>query len=122
MCLNALNEYIPNSSYYLDSYLINMSDGYPTFETYGVKGTLKVSYRGKEAILDTAKAVKNIKKKGVKILSYFIQSSTTEQKEKELNENFQIMYGKEASFIDPKNINEVTKTLNNLFLEKNLVS
>ena len=38
------------------------------------------------------------------------------------NENFQIMYGKEASFIDPKNLNEVTKTLNNLFLEKNLVS
>ena len=32
------------------------------------------------------------------------------------------MYGKEASFIDPKNVNEVTKTLNNLFLEKNLVS
>ena len=122
MCLNALNEFIPNSSYYLDSYLINMSDGYPTFETYGVKGSLRISYRGKEAILDTAKAVKNIKKKGVKILSYFIQSSTTKIKEKELNENFQIMYGKEASFIDPKNINEVTKTLNSLFLEKNLVS
>jgi nitric oxide reductase activation protein len=99
-----------------------MSDGYPTFETYGVKGSLKVNYRGEEAILDTAKAVKNIKKKGVKILSYFIQSSTTETKEKELNENFQIMYGKEASFIDPKNINEVTKTLNSLFLERNLIS
>ncbi len=122
MCLNALNEYIPNSSYYLDSYLINMSDGYPTFETYGVKGSLKVNYRGEEAILDTAKAVKNIKKKGVKILSYFIQSKTTETKDKELNENFQIMYGKEASFINPENINEVTKTLNNLFLERNLIS
>ncbi len=122
MCLNALNEFIPNSSYYLDSYLINMSDGYPTFETYGVKGTLKINYRGEEAILDTAKAVKNIKKKGVKILSYFIQSSTTEIKEKELNKNFQIMYGKEASFINPKNLNEVTKTLNSLFLEKNLIS
>ena len=122
MCLNALNEFIPNSSYYLDSYLINMSDGYPTFETYGIKGTLKVNYRGEEAILDTAKAVKNIKKKGVKILSYFIQSSTTKTKESELIENFQIMYGKGASFIDPKNLNEVTKTLNSLFLEKNLIS
>jgi len=39
-----------------------------------------------------------------------------------LNENFQIMYGKEASFIDPKNVNEVTKTLNSLFLERNLIS
>jgi len=117
MCLNALNEFIPNSSYYLDSYLINMSDGYPTFE-YGKD----LNYRGEKAILDTAKAVKNIKKKGVKILSYFIQSSTTKVKEKELNENFQIMYGKEASFIDPKNVNEVTKTLNSLFLERNLIS
>ena len=117
MCLNALNKYIPNSSYYLDSYLINMSDGYPTFEM-----GRDLYYRGEEAILDTAKAVKNIKKKGVKILSYFIQSSTTKTKSKELNENFQIMYGKEASFIDPKNVNEVTKTLNSLFLEKNLVS
>ena len=117
MCLNALNKYIPNSSYYLDSYLINMSDGYPTFEM-----GRDLNYRGEEAILDTAKAVKNIKKKGVKILSYFIQSSTTKTKEKELNENFQIMYGKEASFINPKNIKEVTKTLNNLFLEKNLIS
>ena len=75
-----------------------------------------------EAILDTAKAVKNIKKKGVKILSYFIHSKTTGVKEKELNKNFQIMYGKEASFIDPKNVNEVTKTLNSLFLERNLIS
>ena len=117
MCLNALNEFIPNSSYYLDSYLINMSDGYPTFEM-----GKDLNYRGEEAILDTAKAVKNIKKKGVKILSYFIQSSSTKTKEKELIENFQIMYGKEASFINPKNLHEVTKTLNNLFLERNLIS
>jgi len=117
MCLNALNEYIPNSSYYLDSYLINMSDGYPTFEQYG-----KFLYKGSEAILDTAKAVRNIKKKGVNILSYFIQAPTTHTKEEELIENFQIMYGKEASFIDPKNMHEVTKTLNSLFLKQNLVS
>jgi hypothetical protein len=117
MCLNALNEYIPNSSYYLDSYLINMSDGYPTFEKSG-----GFSYRGDDAILDTVEAVSKIKKKGVKILSYFIQSTTTPHKSKELIDNFQVMYGKEASFIDPKNMHEVTKTLNNLFLEKNLVS
>ena len=117
MCLNALSEYIPNSSYYLDSYLINMSDGYPTFEKQG-----KFTYKGDEAILDTAKAVKNIKKKGVNILSYFIKTPSTQTKEEELIENFQIMYGKEASFIDPKNMYEVTKTLNNLFLKQNLVS
>ena len=116
MCLTALNEYIPNSSYYLDSYLINMSDGYPTFEYAGLR------YRGEEAILDTTKIVNKIKKKGVKILSYFIGSNINKTKDNELIENFRTMYGKGASFINPKNINEVTKTLNNLFLEKNLIS
>jgi hypothetical protein len=32
------------------------------------------------------------------------------------------MYGKSATFIDPKNVNQVTKTLNNLFLERDLIS
>ena len=116
ICLNSLNEYIPNSSYYLDSYLINMSDGYPTFESSAFL------YKGKNALLDTAKAVHNIKKKGVKVLSYFINTPTNDYREKELMDNFKIMYGKEASFINPNNINEITKTLNNLFLQKDLIS
>ena len=50
-------------------------------------------------------------------LSQFIQFL-----KEELNENFQIMYGKEASFIDPKNVHQITKTLNNLFLKRDLIS
>ena len=116
MCLNTLNEYIPNSSYYLDSYLINMSDGFPTFESNGF------IYKGKSAILDTAKAISNIKKKGVKVLSYFIETDVTSNKLNELVNSFKNMYGKSATFIDPKNINQITKTLNNLFLKRDLIS
>lgn len=116
MCLNALNQYIPNSSYYLDSYLINMSDGFPTFESSGF------IYKGKSAILDTAKAVSSIKKKGVKVLSYFIETDVTSIKLNELVKAFRTMYGKSATFIDPKNVHQVTKTLNNLFLKRDLVS
>ena len=116
MCLNVLNNYIPKSSYYLDSYLINMSDGFPTFESSAFK------YKGKSAILDTARAVNNIKKKGVKVLSYFIESPTGYVKLNELIKDFRIMYGKSATFIDPKNVNQVTKTLNNLFLKRDLIS
>jgi len=116
MCLNALNQYIPSSSYYLDSYLINMSDGFPTFESSGF------IYKGKSAILDTAKAVSNIKKKGVKVLSYFIETDVTSIRLNELVEAFRTMYGKSATFIDPKNVHQVTKTLNNLFLKRDLVS
>ena len=116
MCLNALNQYIPSSSYYLDSYLINMSDGFPTFESSGFVN------KGKSAILDTAKAVSNIKKKGVKVLSYFIETDVTSIRLNELVEDFRTMYGKSATFIDPKNVHQVTKTLNNLFLKRDLVS
>ena len=109
ICLEALN--IPNSSYYLDSYLINMSDGLPTF----------TDYEGKDAILDTARVIKNIKKGGVNILSYFIQGEYNSYKYDAEN-NFKKMYGKDASFINIDNINEITKTLNKLLLKKELIS
>ena len=106
ICLEALN--VSNSSYYLDSYLINMSDGMPTF----------LEYKGEKAILDTARVVKNIKKGGVNILSYFIQDLYDEI----ASNNFKQMYGKDASFIDINNINKITKTLNQLLLKKELIS
>ena len=106
ICLEALN--IPNSSYYLDSYLINMSDGMPTFS----------DYNGEEAISDTARVIKNIKKGGVSILSYFIQDVYDEK----ASDNFKQMYGKDSSFINIDNINEITKTLNQLLLKKELIS
>ena len=118
ICLNALSDYIPKSSYYLDSYLINMSDGYPIFQD-GVGGV----YKGEKAINHTSKIIRNIKKKGVEVLSYFITTDNLGSvKEDELIKDFKAMYGKAASFIDPKNLNEVTKTLNKLFLIKNMIS
>ena len=94
-----------------DSYLINMSDGLPTF----------TDYEGKDAILDTARVIKNIKKGGVNILSYFIQGEYNSYKYDAEN-NFKKMYGKDASFINIDNINEITKTLNKLLLKKELIS
>lgn len=117
ICLNALNDYIPSSSYYLDSYLINMSDGHPIFQN------LRGNYRGEEAVRHTSKVVNNIKKKGVNVLSYFIKSENIGKvMDEELIKSFKTMYGKSSSFINPKNISEVTKTLNKLFLNKNMIS
>ncbi len=107
ICLEALN--ISNSSYYLDSYLINMSDGMPVYS----------DYKGKDAILDTARVINKIKKGGVSILSYFIQGDDTSY---DTENNFKKMYGKDASFININNINEITKTLNRLLLKKELIS
>ena len=63
--------------------------------------------------------IKNIKKGGVSILSYFIQS---EHNNYDQENNFKKMYGKDASFIDVNNINEITKSLNKLLLKKELIS
>tara|TARA_R110002167_G_scaffold281137_2_gene486576 strand:- start:832 stop:2643 length:1812 start_codon:yes stop_codon:yes gene_type:complete len=117
ICFEVLKEYIPSSSYYLDSYLINMSDGYPMFRSQKTH-----SYKGKPAIAHTSKVIRSIKNNGVNILSYFITTDTTDIKLSELMEDFRTMYGKSASFIDPQNIPEITKTLNKLFLTKNMIS
>ena len=77
-----------------------------------------LEYKGEKAISDTARVIKNIKKGGVNILSYFIQDEYNEN----TSNNFKQMYGKDASFIDINNINEITKTLNQLLLKKELVS
>ena len=117
ICLEALNNFIEPSSYYLDSYLINMSDGMPTF-------TSKTGdeYKGEKAVKDTARVINLISKKRVNIMSYFIQSEANNNYRKEAENKFKLMYGKNARFVDVNNINIITKTLNELFLKKDLVS
>jgi hypothetical protein len=113
LCLDVLNNYIPSSSYYLDSYLINMSDGMPNFY---IK---EHSYKQEDALIHTSRVINKIKKKNIKVLSYYI----TNPEEKNIwKEDFEIMYGKNARYIDVNNINQITQTLNRLFLSKNLVS
>jgi hypothetical protein len=116
ICLEVLNSFIEPSSYYLDSYLINMSDGMPTFVSK--TGT----YKGEEAVKDTARVINLISKKRVNIMSYFIQSEANNNYRKEAENKFKLMYGKNAKFVDVNNINIITKTLNELFLKKDLVS
>ena len=116
ICLEVLNNFIEPSSYYLDSYLINMSDGMPTF-------TSKTGdeYRGEKAVKDTARVINLISKKRVNIMSYFIQGEYNSYA-KEAENKFKLMYGKNAKFVDVDNINIITKTLNELFLKKDLIS
>ena len=116
ICLEALNHFIEPSSYYLDSYLINMSDGMPTFTT-----TTGDHYKGEKAVKDTARVINLISKKRVNIMSYFIQGER-DSYYKESENNFKTMYGRNAKFVDVSNINIITKTLNELFLKKDLVS
>ena len=116
LCLDALNKFIPQSSYYLDSYLINMSDGMPNFRARN-----RSEYVREEAYIHTASVVNKIKKKNIKLLSYFISKNKNKYKT-EASECFRQMYGRNSRFVDVDNINQITQTLNKLFLSENMVS
>jgi nitric oxide reductase activation protein len=90
-----------------------MSDGMPNFY---IK---EDSYKNEDALIHTSKVINKIKKKNIKILSYYVSNSKVENIWKK---DFEIMYGKDAKFINVDNINQITQTLNKLFLNKNLIS
>jgi len=105
LCFDAMMKEIINDSNGKDSYFVNFSDGEPA---YG-------NYYGEEAHKHTKKQVKKMRHNGIKVLSYFIDHSQYESS----MDNFRAMYGKDASFVNTKNVNEVAKTMNNKFLETN---
>ena len=52
--------------------------------------------------------------KGIKVLSYFITGS----EDKETSTSFKNMYGPDATNVNVNNLNQLAKTLNNMFIEK----
>ncbi len=109
LCYEAImKDFVPSTSN-RDSYFLNFSDGMPMF------GCNDFDYYGHEALQHTKKQVKEISKKGIQILSYFIGDSYDE--ERNMND-FKTMYGKDAEFVDVTKVSSLAKTMNNLFLEK----
>jgi hypothetical protein len=104
-----LDKFIPTSNDF-DSYFVNISDGEPYFETGGIH------YYGRVAQEHTKKMVGMIEGMGIKTLSYFVSDSSNVYTE--LKNAFTTMYGQGASFIDVTNVSQITKTMNNLFLQK----
>ena len=92
-----------------DNYFINYADGAPYFSNNSVY------YHGDYAADHARKMVKMMKNNGIKISSYFISSGTPW--DGEVN-TFKKMYGKDASFINPTNMMEVARTMNQKFLQK----
>ena len=110
LCFEAImKDFVPSTSN-RDSYFLNFSDGMPMF------GDGDFDYYGHEALQHTKKQVKEIIKKGIKVMSYFIGDSY----ESDRNSNdFKTMYGKDAEFVDVTKVSSLAKTMNDLFLEKN---
>ena len=108
LCFEAISkDLIPGNSNQ-DSYFINYSDGQPYYSNRDI------NYHGGEAINHTKRMVNEMRKKGLKVMSYFISESDDEYGMRD----FKIMYGKDSSFINTTNMMEIAKTMNGKFLEK----
>ena len=110
LCFEAImNDFVPSASN-RDSYFLNFSDGQPMF------GDSNFDYYGEEALQHTKKQVKEIIKKGISVMSYFIGDSEYDRTRN--MGDFKTMYGKDAEFVDVTKVSSLAKTINNLFLAK----
>ena len=110
LCYEAImKDFVPSTNN-RDSYFLNFSDGQPMF------GDDSFDYYGEEALQHTKKQVKEIIKKGISVMSYFIGDSDYDRSRN--MDDFKTMYGKDAKFVDVTKVSSLAKTMNNLFLEK----
>ncbi|MBC8427988.1 MAG: VWA domain-containing protein [Candidatus Pelagibacter sp.] len=109
LCFEAImNDLIPGNSNQ-DSYFINYSDGGPWYSNS------EICYSGHSASRHTRKMVNEMRNRGLKVMSYFIGESAYEMRSSE--HTFKEMYGVDASFINSTNMMEVSKTMNEKFME-----
>ena len=74
-----------------------------------------VDYNYDTAVNHTAKMVKEIKNRGVKVLSYFIGDTYDRDR---ADSTFTKMYGTDAEFVNVTSVLPIAKTMNKKFLEK----
>lgn len=123
LCFAATMDLILESKNTHDVYFINFSDGMPGFLvgegatiTKGPQRTTTTWYQGDLAVTHTRKMVRHLRENGVKILSYFIESSGWgwgNNPDGAIERNFRKMYGDEdAVFVDVSNVTQVINTMN----------
>jgi len=102
LCFAAIQDLIESSTNKLHSYFLNLSDGEPYFSGYS--GTLAAEH--------TRGEVHKMRQRGIKVLSYFISEGDYHHAQ------FELMYGKSASYINTDSLMDIARTLNKLFLSK----
>jgi len=110
LCYEAIMKDFVGGTNNRDSYFLNFSDGQPMFSGEGFE------YYGDSALHHTKKQVKEIIKKGISVMSYFVGDSEYDRTRN--MDDFKTMYGNDAQFIDVTKVSSLAKTMNNLFLEK----
>ena len=111
LCFEAILKDLVPTSNNRDSYFLNLSDGMPMFSND------TINYYHKDALNHTKNMVNEIRKQGIKIMSYFVSDSDYGREDNV--RDFKTMYGKDAEMIDINSVLQVSKTMNAKFLEKN---
>ena len=75
------------------------------------------NYYNDDALNHTKTQVNEIRKMGVKVLSYFVSDSNYRSDDN--MRDFKTMYGVDAEYIDLNSVAQISKTMNKKFLEKN---
>ena len=112
LCFEALMKYMVEANSTVDSYFVNVSDGEPYFYNKDIE------YVGSEAARHTRKMVEKINGLGIKVLSYFVTDQSFIDPQSHNGRIFTECYGKASNFINVTNVNDVSKTMNRLFLQK----
>jgi len=110
LCYEAVMDEMVEGMEDRESYFLNFSDGMPMF------GNDDVDYHNIEALDHTKKMVKEIRSRGIKVLSYYIGDSYNSDR---YMIDFKRMYGKDSEFVDVTSVTAVSRTMNKKFLEKN---
>ncbi len=110
LCFEAIMKDILPTTNTRDSYFLNISDGMPMFSNN------EISYYNQDAVKHTKKQVDEFRKMGVKVLSYFVSDSNYGREE--TIRDFKGMYGSDAEMIDLGSVVQISKTMNDKFLEK----
>ena len=109
LCYQAIMDKISSGSNDKESYFLNFSDGMPMFSNATIR------YYSTQAVKHTKKMMKEIRNKGVSVLSYYIGGDYERSSN---SEDFISMYGSDAKFIDVTSVGAVAKTMNKKFLAK----
>ena len=119
LCFEAMRKEILEDVKQTRRFFVNLSDGEPAHSWYGDDQSSH-GYSGEPAARHTRHQVEDIRKLGIKVLSYFISEWKQDAQDMARNKHtlFHIMYGKDASYIDTESVTAIAATLNRLFLSE----
>lgn len=112
LCYEAMRQELLEDVKNTRRFFINLSDGQPSF--HWSTADKSISYTGPLAARHTMHQINDMRKAGIKILSYYISDYENDF----IKEQFKTMYGKDAAFIDTDSVPDIARTLSNLFLQE----